>query len=92
MLTKIINLHASWCGPCKSFAPTFINASNNDEFKNIQFERYDIEDEKGTEYVEKYHVQSVPTTLLLDENNEQIIKISGNIPESDFINLIKTNL
>lgn len=92
MLKKIINLHASWCGPCKAFEPTFNSVATDNEFKNIIFERFDIEeDEQGTELVETFNVRSVPTTLLLDENNNQIVKVSGNIQEEEFIKIIRNN-
>lgn len=90
-LKKIINLHAEWCAPCKAFASTFEHVSNLDNFKHLEFLRFDIEDgETGSNYVEKYHIRSVPATLMLDENDEQLMKIHGSIVESDFINLIKT--
>lgn len=92
-LRKIVNLHASWCAPCKAFEPTFNSVATGNEFKNITFERFDIEDdEKGVEFVEKFNVRSVPTTLLLDENDNQIMKISGNIQEEEFVRVIRNNL
>lgn len=91
-LSKIVNLHATWCAPCKAFESTFNNVANNDSFKNIKFERLNIEEDEGMLYAEKFHVKTIPTTILLDENDEQIVKISGNVPEVDFINVIQRNL
>lgn len=90
-LTKIVNLHASWCNPCKQFEGTFMRVAKNDNNKDIQFERIDIESDEGTNYVEKYMIKSVPTTLLLDENNESIMKVMGAIPERDFQLIIDRN-
>ena len=49
-------------------------------------------DEEGETLVQKYQIRSVPTTLLLDENNEVIYKVMGNVPEKDFIMFINKAL
>jgi thioredoxin-related protein len=38
--------------------------------------------------IAKFDIKSVPTTILLDENNEPIYKLMGNIPEKDLVDLI----
>lgn len=91
-LKRIVNLHASWCAPCKAFESVFKTVSEDDNFKDIVFERYDIESDEGTELTEKYSVKAVPTTLLLDENNSVIVKMTGSMTESDFKNLINRNI
>jgi thioredoxin-related protein len=64
-----------------------------DEYKNIEFKDIDIEDdEEGETLVQKYQIRSVPTTLLLDENNEVIYKVMGNVTEKDFIMFINKAL
>jgi thiol-disulfide isomerase/thioredoxin len=93
MLKKIIKTSASWCMPCRAFASTFHRVENMDEYKNIEFKDIDIEDdEEGETLVQKYQIRSVPTTLLLDENNEVIYKVMGNVTEKDFIMFINKAL
>jgi thioredoxin 1 len=90
---KIIKLSTTWCGPCRAFGTTFHRVSEMEEYKDIEFKEIDIEkDEDGEVLVEKYQVRSVPTTVLLDENDELIYKVIGNIHEKDFITIINNAL
>jgi thioredoxin 1 len=90
---KIIKFSASWCQPCKVFATTFNRVKEMEDYKDIDFKEVDIEeDENGELLVGKYQVRSVPTTILLDENDEPIYKVMGNIPEKDLIEIINNAL
>lgn len=61
-----------------------------DEFKNIQFLSYDIEeDEEGVELVEKFNIRNVPTIVIVDANDNPMKKIIGLIKENELINTIK---
>lgn len=88
-VVKIIKLHAEWCSPCKAFKKTFDEIKGMEQYKDIEFNEIDIEDEEvGEPIVEKYEVKTVPTTLLLDENGDLIYKIIGNIPLNDLTEVI----
>ena len=88
MIKKIIDAKASWCGPCRVFANTFKKVSEMEKYKDIEFKSIDIEEDEGELYVEKYNIRSVPTILLLDEDDNIIYKLSGNIPLDDFVSMI----
>lgn len=85
---KILKFSASWCGPCRVFANTFKKVSEMEKYKDIEFKSIDIEEDEGELYVEKYNIRSVPTILLLDEDDNIIYKLSGNIPLDDFVSMI----
>ena len=90
---KIIKFSTSWCGPCRAFSSTFHRVEEMEDYKDIEFKEIDIEkDEDGEVLAEKYQVRSVPTTVLLDENDELIYKLMGNVPEKDFIDVINEAL
>lgn len=91
-LKKVVNLHATWCGPCKQFGPVFNTVANDEKYNNIEFNRIDIESDEGTPLVEKFRIKSIPTTLLLDENDEVISKVMGSMLETDLRDLIESNL
>ena len=89
IVKKVLEVGASWCAPCKAYAPVFKKVSEMEEFKDVTFETLEIDDDKDHDLeVEKLGIKSVPTTILLDENNEPIYKLMGNVPEKDLIELI----
>ena len=93
MVKSVIKFGTQWCGPCRAFASTFKRVSEMDEYKGIEFKSIDIEnDEDGELMVEKYQIRSVPTIVLLDENNDVIYKLMGNVPLKDFTEIINKTL
>lgn len=90
MITKIIKLSASWCFPCKVYGKTFEEVSKNECYKDICFEEIDVEENE--EIAEKYGVRSLPTTVFVDENDNILSKLNGNVTKAeleDNINKIK---
>lgn len=90
MVKKVIKLSASWCFPCKMYAKTFEEVKNNDEFKDIVFEEVDIEENE--DIAEKYLVRSVPTTIFLDENDDVLLKVPGNLSKNMLEETLKSKL
>lgn len=67
--TVIVDFWAEWCGPCKSFAPTFESASQKHE--DIVFGKVDTEDQQ--ELAQAFNIRSIPTLMVF---REQIILYS----------------
>ena len=89
MLKQVIKFSADWCQPCAVFAKTFHAVEEMEEYKDIEFKEINIEDEEIDEaLVEKFQVRSVPTTVLLDENDNPIFKVIGNVPKKEFVKII----
>lgn len=87
---KIIKCSAEWCAPCRNFAKTFEKVSKYPEFHDIEFKAIDIEkDDEGKTIVDEHHIKSIPTTILLSDNNEVIYKLLGDVMEQDFANTIR---
>jgi thioredoxin-like negative regulator of GroEL len=60
-----------------------------DEFSEITFEAIHLDDDEDHDVdIAKFDVKSIPTTILLDENDEPIYKLMGNVPEKDLVDLI----
>ena len=90
---RVLKFSATWCSPCKVYAQTFDKVSKMEEFKDIEFKAIDIENDDEAELlVEKYKIQSVPTTVLLDENDDLIYKLMGNVPQKDLVDVMNQAL
>ena len=68
----VIDFFATWCEPCKKFAPKF--AAMKKEFKKVLFIRVDID--KCSEASEQYEIDAVPTCTL-HLNGEIVKRITG---------------
>ena len=79
----IVDFWAPWCGPCRSFAPTFESVS--EEHENIVFAKVNTEEEQ--EIAAHFGIRSIPTLMIF---REKIIIFSqpGALPESAFKELI----
>ena len=59
----IIDFWASWCGPCKSFAPVFEAVS--EQHQDIVFGKVNADDEQ--ELAAAFSIRSIPYVMLLRE-------------------------
>ena len=88
MIKKIIKFSATWCSPCRFFHSTFVRVSQYDKFKDIEFKEVDVESDEGVELAEKYHILSLPTTILFDDKDNVKYTLMGNISEKSFVDVI----
>ena len=59
----IVDFWASWCGPCKSFAPVFESAS--EQHKDIVFGKINADNEQ--ELAGTFSIRSIPFVMLFRE-------------------------
>lgn len=59
----IVDFWASWCGPCRQFAPTFEKAS--DAHTDVVFGKVDTEDQQ--ELAGFFQIRSIPTLMIFRE-------------------------
>ncbi len=59
----IIDFWASWCGPCRSFAPVFEKAS--EQHQDIVFAK--VNTEKEQEIAASFNIRSIPTLMIFRE-------------------------
>lgn len=79
----IIDFWAPWCGPCRSFAPTYEAASEKHD--GIVFGKVNTEEQQ--ELAGYFQIRSIPTLMIF---REKIIVFSqpGMLPASAFDDLI----
>lgn len=59
----IIDFWASWCGPCRSFAPTYEKVS--EKYPDIVFAKVNTEEEE--ELSNHFQIRSIPTLMIFRE-------------------------
>ena len=81
--TVIIDFWASWCAPCRSFAPTFEAAS--DKHPDVVFAKVNTEEQQ--ELAGAFNIRSIPTLMVF---RDQIILYAeaGALPPAAFDQLI----
>ena len=79
----LIDFWASWCGPCRSFAPVFEQAS--EEHPSITFAKVDTEAEQ--ELAGGLQIQSIPT-LMIFRDGILMFSQAGALPKAALDDLI----
>ena len=81
--TVIVDFWAEWCGPCRSFAPTFEAASMKHE--DIVFAKVDTEDQQ--ELAGMFGITSIPTLVAFREK-VLVFGEAGALPSSELEKVI----
>jgi thioredoxin 1 len=85
---KIYDVWAEWCPPCKKFGPIFESVSM--KFPEVEFVKINADSEEGFAILNKYRINSIPTILIVDENEHVIFAHAGILSEPVFTNLVST--
>ncbi|MEE8490984.1 MAG: thioredoxin [Acidimicrobiia bacterium] len=82
--TVLVDFWAEWCGPCRSFAPTYEEMS--EKYPDLVFAKVDTEDQP--ELAGSFNIRSIPTLMVF---RDQIILYSqaGALPPQHLEDLIE---
>ena len=86
-MRKLLYFHASWCGPCKMVDREFLSKVEA-EVNPEQIVRIDAQNEAVT--ADKYGVDKLPTTIILD-GDRVVFKKWGGFDVKEVIKLLNDN-
>lgn len=82
---KVIKFGAEWCNPCKMYDPVFEKVS--EQVTGYEFIKVDTEDDP--ELAAKYEITSIPTTIHLDDDENEIGRIHGALSPAALIKFLE---
>ncbi len=87
-LPVVVDVWAQWCGPCRSFAPTFKEASENFAGKVVFIK---LDSEKNQQSAGRLGIRSIPTILIFKDGVE-VTRQSGTMQSEQFAHWLDQNI
>lgn len=78
----VVDFYATWCGPCKMFAPIFEEVSSEIDMNFIK-----LDTDEHSDIARGYGVMSIPTIILFENGNE-VKRHTGFMSKEEFIKFL----
>ena len=81
----LVDLWASWCGPCRMFAP-IIDTVAEEYPDEVKVGKINVDEEN--ELAQQYRVASIPT-LIMFKNGEAVKRSVGVVSKEDVVSMFR---
>ena len=81
---KVLKFYAEWCGPCKAMTQIIKNAGDK-----ITIPIEDVNIDENLFMAQDFKVRSVPTMVLVDDNENEIKRQVGAMNEQQLLEFLK---
>jgi len=79
----LVKFEASWCGPCKAYAPIYKEFSE----ENSSVKCFSLDCQIAPDIAEEFDVKSIPVTMLF-VNGEMIARKPGKLSKEQLLDFI----
>ena len=84
----VVDIWATWCGPCRMYSPIVEDTSKDYDGK-VKFVKVDADENQNI--AAKYNIMSIPTTLLIKDGKVKAMQV-GAVPKETLKKWIDRNL
>lgn len=82
-MKKILKFYSKTCGPCKVMTNTL------SQVEGAELREIDINDENSLSLMEKYNIRTIPTVIILNEDDSIKEVFKGIVPKESIENAIR---
>lgn len=78
---RLMKFWAEWCAPCRYMEPVVKGILEDGSYPDVELVSVNIDEESGSELAGKFSIKSIPTLVLLDDNNQVVNTLIGTASE-----------
>jgi thioredoxin 1 len=81
---KVFKFYAEWCGPCKGLSMVIKGMGDN-----LPMQVVDVNIDENIALAQEFKVRSVPTMIVVDDNENEIRRKVGTMDEANLLKFLK---